>query len=61
MFYSSRDLNHIQEWGLTRDQQDNTDEKEMLSSNIDKINKELAQLKKVFGKVLEKDPLSVLT
>lgn len=32
-----------------------------MSSNIDKINKELAQLKKVFGKVLEKDPLSVLT
>ena len=50
MYYSSRDINLIKEWGLIKNKDDKNDEADMLSNDSENLNKELAQLKKCFAK-----------
>lgn len=57
MFYSSRNLNQIKDWGLIPNKDDEADEKIMFSNETEKLNQELAELKKCFAK----NPLSSLT
>lgn len=57
MYYSSRDISHIKEWGLTLNLDDKNDETQMLSNESESLNKDLAQLKKCFAK----NPLSPLS
>lgn len=57
MYYSSRDLKLIEQWGLILNEDDENDKTQMLQNEIKQINTELAQLKKCFAK----NPLSQLT
>jgi hypothetical protein len=57
MYYSSRDINLIKEWGLKENKDDQNDQSQMLSTETETLNKDLAQLKKCFAK----NPLSSLS
>ena len=57
MYYSSRDLEQLEAWGLSLNEDDKNDKTSMFGNNIKMINTELAKLKIIFAK----NPISPLS